>query len=501
MFETLNLPKRYENLRDAAQEQKADITRIVRKVPEATARIEKLLRQITNGKMGRFELLHGPSGSGKTTFLSTLPKFYEGVHVTPISDTVALTNIPREIENREATPIENHVYVLIDRDNPKLVKQEVRDFFESLRRLFRTTKGRILIIWPITDSAAAKMISETAWEIGADSVVDPNSKGIFVFTGLPKTEYYEVAEITTRSLNNGQGLEAFGLGPKISEPLIQESDTISQFYGKLETKSQEINNKLGDRLKERRLPSVWVLVAGDDTRELGLVVANLTQGTEKRVDVDRILGILDVPESKTVYLEDWRKRRDEIAYLLRRFDVRIFELPPNVTVAAVRAFGDANAKLKLKKQTDVPANASRALQSTKLFELLTSARQSGAAPTIRPAAAGTADEYRRIQVLAAKKDKSLNKALAAAFQRALDEAKQAATVTAEQRKLDPKSNLQPDILVEFTDGRIVCLEPTWRTTGKGIADELKAQQSSMTVGHIQQYLLAKLLEYVKDFHL
>jgi hypothetical protein len=62
---SLFLPKRFENLRVAAEEQQADLTRIVRKVPSATARVEQLLRQVISGKMGRFELFHGSSGSGK----------------------------------------------------------------------------------------------------------------------------------------------------------------------------------------------------------------------------------------------------------------------------------------------------------------------------------------------------------------------------------------------------------------------------------------------------
>ncbi|MFB7000867.1 hypothetical protein, partial [Streptomyces virginiae] len=121
--------------------------------------------------------------------------------------------------------------------------------------------------------------------------------------------------------------------------------------------------------------------------------------------------------------------------------------------------------------------------------------------TIRPASNETANEYRRLQQLASKNDKALNKALALAIQRGLADAGIAGEVTAEKRTLDPKSNLQPDIMVNLADGRLVCVEPTWRTTGEGIDGEIKPQQSSMTVGHIQQYLLAKVLEYVNDLGL
>src|ERR1017187_4187729 len=326
----------------------------------------------------------------KTTFLSTLPHFYEGVHVTPILDTTPLLEVPNEITRREQSPQSNHVYVLLDRDNPTVSSDEMRTFFEAIRRLFRTPEGRVVVLWPITDESAANALSGTAWDIGADSIVDASTKGLYRFTGLPKVDYFDVADITTRSLNRGQSLEAFGLGSDVTAPLLQDSDTISQFYGHLEARSQEINNTFGDTVKDRKIPSIWILVGGDDNRELSLTVATLTQGTEKRVDIDRMLAVLDTPDSNTVYLEDWRKRRHEVAYLLRRLDVRLFELPPNVTVASIRAFGDEATKARLRKGSDVPANASKAVQAALFFRILAGQHSSGAA-TIRSATDETAN--------------------------------------------------------------------------------------------------------------
>lgn len=496
----LILPKRFENLQHAVAERQADLTQIVRKVPEATARIEHLLRKVSNSGMGIFESILGPSGSGKTTFLSTLPRFYSGAHVTPLPDTIPLLGIADEMRKRMSAPQPGQIFVLIDRDNPEITDDDLRRFFEQLRRLFRSQEGRVLLVWPITDRHAASRIRETAWQIGSDSIVDQMSRGMFQFTGLPKAEYYDVADITARSLNSGQGLEAFGLGPRVASPLLQTSETLSQFFGRLEEKSQELNNALGDTLRERRLPAVWILVAGDDTRELSLTVANLTQGTEKRIDVDRMIAVLDAGDSGTGYLGDWRKRRNQIAFLLRHLDVRLFELTSNVAVSAIRAFGDAAIREKLEKKTDMATNASRAMQSARFFQLLANITPSNAA-TIRAATPETMTEYKRVQQLATKNDKLLNKALAASLQRALDDVGVRAAVTAERRRLDPSSTLQPDIMVELVDGRLVCLEPTWRTTGRGIDREISDQQGTMTVGHIQQYLLAKVLEYVKDLKL
>lgn len=249
MISNLLLPKRYENLQQAAEEKQADLTQIVRKVPEATARIEQLLRQVNAGGMGRFELILGPSGSGKTTFLSTLPRFYSGAHVTPIPDTLPLLEIVDEIKRRMSAPIAGQIFVLLDRDNPELETSEVRRFFESLRKLFRTKEGRVLVLWPMTDEKSASLLQDTAWQVGSDSVVDQHSRGVFRFTGLPKSDYYDVADITARSLNAGQSLEAFGLGRVIAEPMLQTSNTLSQFYGSLENKSQELNNEFGDTLR------------------------------------------------------------------------------------------------------------------------------------------------------------------------------------------------------------------------------------------------------------
>lgn len=497
MISNLLLPKRFESLQDAAIEKEADLTQIVRKVPNATERVEQLLRQVVNGGLGRFELFVGPSGSGKTTFLSTLPRFYAGAHITPISDKLTLSEAVSEIRNLGSSPVEGQIFVMLERDNPELVESELRSFFEELRRLFRTRAGRVLVIWPITDEKSAHLIQETAWAVGSDSIVDFASHGRYEFTGLPKNAYFEVADITARSLNSGQGLEAFGLGSDVVKPMLQRSETISQFYSLLEAKSQELNNAFGDTLKERRLPSVWILVGGDDTRELSLTVANLTQGTEKRIDIDRMIAVLDASDSTTGYLGEWRKKRHQVAFLLRHLDVRLFELTPNVAVSAIRAFGDSVLTDKLVKKKESAVNASSAIQVARFFQLLAGTVSSNAA-TIRPASSDTADEYKRVQQLASKSDKALNKALAACIERGLADVGVGATVTAEQRKLDPKSNLQPDVMVDLADGRLVCIEPTWRTTGKGIISEIPEQQSSMTVGHIQQYLLSKVLEYVND---
>ena len=100
----------------------------------------------------------------------------------------------------------------------------------------------------------------------------------------------------------GQSLETFGLTSEIAAPLIHDSQTIAEFYFRLEVKSAEINGTYKDILKEKVIPHVWILVGGDNNKDLNLTVSTLTQGTEKQVAIDRVLKFLDDPSNNSSYL-------------------------------------------------------------------------------------------------------------------------------------------------------------------------------------------------------
>ena len=55
-----------------------------------------------------------------------------------------------------------------------------------------------------------------------------------------------------------------------------------------------------------------------------------------------------------------------------------------------------------------------------------------------------------------------------------------------------------DILIKIDAKNVICLEPTWRTTGRELKGEIEKKQNSLTTSHIQQYVLNKVMEYVKD---
>lgn len=494
-FVQLRLPKRYEVLEREAKDQDYDITRIVQRVDSAASRIETLLRQVRDGGVGRFELFHGASGSGKTTFFRTLSRFFEGVQVNEISAGISLDDVADYIRQRQAEVFDRQVWVMHDRDNLEPSEREARQFFESLRVLFREKNGQVVVVWPITNGESADMLSEAAWSVGRDSIVDLKNKGIYSFVGLPKSSFKEVADLTTRNLNDGQSLESFGLTQSSIDPLLQEASTISEFYSLLEAESAEINDYYRDLLHEKTIPSVWILVGGDDSRELNLTVATLTQGIEKRVDIDRLISYLDNPDLDAAYLKAWKERRDQVAFLMRTLDVRIFELAPNVSLAAIRAHGSDEITEPLNLPSVGSSSATSSVSNAAFFKALIGS-DPGRASVLRATEDATANEYRRVQVLARRKDKQMNRALSQAIQDALAEADVDAEVRTEKEA--PDSNLKPDILITLADGSVFCIEPTWRSTGEEIEGEQPSRQNTLTVGHIQKYLLEKVMEYVRD---
>lgn len=495
-FPILKLPKRFEALQREATSTGADISQIVQKIDSAAARVETLVRQVRDGGLGRFELFLGKSGSGKTTFFRTLQQFFEGIRIEAVENTVPLSDLTKHIrERRQGTDKQIVVYVLYDRDNEKVTHDEARDFFESLRVFFREDYGQVVITWPITDENAVDTLSKAAWEIGRDSIVDVTSKGVFSFEGVPKKAYYEIGDLTTRNLAPGQTLETFGLTKDVARSLISESETIAEFYSLLEAKSAEINDTYRDILKEKVIPRVWILVGGDINQDLNLTVSTLTQGTDKQIDIDRVLKFLDDPDNDSAYLKDWQRRRHQVSFIMRRLDVRLFELPPNAGLAAIRLYGDDTAKSPLNLKSTNKKAGLEAISNTAFMRIILQSGQARNA-TLRPTDEQTANEYRRIQVNAGKDDKRFNKALAGAVLEILQSNEIAGTVTPEKKLKG--GNLKPDILIELENGEVFCLEPTWRTTGSEVPDEIEKKQNTLSVGHIQKYLLEKVLEYAKE---
>jgi hypothetical protein len=489
----LSLPKRFEKLDSLAKASRVDLAKIVQKVPEVIDRLKIITSDIKTSGIGRLEIIYGQSGAGKTTFLRTLHQFIDGVEVTEISDETPLEEIPKIIKE-EYTDSNFRIYALYDRENHRISKNETdeRSFFENLRKLFRKDHGNILIVWPVSTEPVAKKLAEIAWEIGQDSVLYKAGE-YYQFDGIARNKYYDVANLTVCSLLPGRNLETFLINQDDDRKIGNKPKTLSQYYTELESMSNTKTGHYKDVLKEKSIPKLWILLGGNSAKDLNITISSLTQGTKNQIDKDRLLQILDGEDSDQVYLNEWQKRRGEVAFLLDLFDVRLMPITPNILVKCTTAFADDAFLAKVKLKRGRPADAIAAIKKSPFYRGIADAHfQSNS--VLRKEDAKTNSAYMAIQKNARSDDKKMNKFLSEAIKKAFEKDGISVSVTAES--IIPNGSIIPDINIKLGDD-VFCLEPTWRQNGSSDKKTSK-EQSTMTPGHIQMYVMKKLLDYVKD---
>lgn len=297
-------------------------------------------------------------------------------------------------------------------------------------------------------------------------------------------------------------MEAYGLTKGITAEFLPFCDTISDFFGRATQKATAERDRTWSVLKVRSIPHLWVALPGDDLKLLNATADALTQGIQSKVDIDKIGELIDQAEESIIYIAEWKERRGKLAHLLRAIDTRLFGIPPNVSVAAIRAFGDTALKAKLKQPAISLEAAKTAMKASRLYKAILREADVEAAPFAGSRRIGqeTIDDFIRIQTIASKDDKPLNKALAALIAACLADDAPRLSIVAEKRSM-PGSGLQPDIRIELRAAEYICIEPTWRTSGRGLEGEIKEAQNTLSEAHVKKYMLEKATQYVKGFGL
>jgi hypothetical protein len=191
-----------------------------------------------------------------------------------------------------------------------------------------------------------------------------------------------------------------------------------------------------------------------------------------------------------------------MAHLLRAIDLRLFGLPPNVSLAAIRSMADEGTKGKLKQSAIKLDDAKAAMRASKLYKQImaeigvVTAPYAGTNRDIEE----TSNEYRRIQSLAAKGDKELNKSVGLLIAECLKEDAPNITISSEKKSL-PNCELKPDICLCIGEFDYICIEPSWRSTDTGILGELEGGQNTLAESHMKKYVLDKAMQYVKALEL
>lgn len=499
----LELPRRWEFLEQRAAEAQVDPAEVVERVDEAANRVDELLRRVRDGGGGVIEVFYGLSGSGKTTFLQTLSRFFENIRVSTFAKDLPLSHLPAFVLSDVVPGETRNRVVLIDRrDNPTPADlSQVEETFGNLLNAFREPGGAAVVLWPITKLDSANKVSQSAWIVGRDSMADEASKGQYHFKGVPKAKYWDLADNTSRSLT-GDGLEAYGLTKDGTSKLLTSCETISDFFGRITQEANAARDRTWSVLKARSTPHLWVALPGDDLKLLNATADALTQGIQSKVDIDKIGELIDQADESIMYISEWKDRRGKLAHLLRAIDTRLFGIPPNVSVAAVRAFGDAGLKEKLNQPSTNLETAKTAMKASRIYKAIL--READVETALfagsRRIGQETIDDFIRVQSVASKDDKPLNKALARLIEVCLSDDAPGLKVVSEKRSV-PGSGLQPDILIELRPGEYICIEPTWRTSGKGLAGEIKEAQNTLSEAHVKKYMLEKATQYVKGFGL
>lgn len=500
----LELPKRWELLEQRAQAAGLDTGLFVERVDSAANRIDYLLQRVKTGGGGLFEVFYGLSGSGKTTFLKTLPKQFQNIRVASFPKDSQLRDLSGFIHDKHVPgDISARVILVERRDNPSQADlQQVSETLADLLEAFRDPKGAALVLWPVTRESSAREIANEAWITGRDSMVDTQSKGFFHFIGLPKERFYPVADSTTRNLT-GDGLDTFGVTTEVAHDLLSDAETIADFFNAVDLFAESQRKKTWSVLKTKVRARLWIVLPGDLPSAIRSTVLSLTQGSHNRVDIELVAEFIDQPDDKApLYVSDWKARRTAMAHLLRAIDLRLFELPPNVSLAAIRALGDSSVKATLKQQTARLEDAKGSMRNSKLYKEVVAELGLTTTPFAGSSrdSEETANEYRRIQVLAAKGDKSLNKALGQLLAACLEEDASHVDVKCEKTAL-PNCDLKPDVCLHLGGLDYICIEPTWRSTNKGIPGELEGGQNTLAASHMKKYLLDKAMQYVKALDL
>lgn len=254
LINMLNLPKRYEVMQRLAKQAGGTPDGLLQADPAASARIKTLLSQIRTGGLGRFEIFLGSSGSGKSSFFQALAHTYPAVKLCEVPQDLPLAGIAQHIRQHPHTKL----WLLNGRDNLTIPEDEATNFFASLRELFRETAGQVLLCWPLSDISQAEILSTQAWQIGRDSICDL-SQGLYRFQGPCKSNFYDLAERSAQMFNE-HSLNYYGLTHTVATPLITASQTIAEFYARLNAAAIEIN-ALDDQHQEststtRHFPSI-----------------------------------------------------------------------------------------------------------------------------------------------------------------------------------------------------------------------------------------------------
>jgi len=476
MSKDLKLPTMYEDVKDelesSGESYVAKLMQFVQPVESAEADLAEIATQMGK-RSGRVVFLLGEPGSGKSTFIESLAwrrhlpfTDLEEVDCGSASDEMEfLLERVKSISDKSEGEDKYTVLVVNYLEHLEGQKEgKIKSFFRSLNGILRNKS--ILVVWPVTNKEDAdkmieyaKMVSNTMFHKG---------KEVVEFEGPERDKYEEIAKNTISVLNDGLTIEDFNLTnadlEEVKANFRKEGMYMDNIRGYLEAIKRRWQ-KRNERLKKihKRIPrptEVWFVLSYPEAEDVVSRFARRGDNVESawKAFHDKLWEY--IPDTQRS--ADWTPKRLQLA-IGGTLTTRITYLTTNSYVSSIAAFTE-NSTIELDDKISQdrwfkPSAASEYISTTPVFRQLNQSPSPSGKRKSGPAARAREDAkpaFKEITEWASGSglDRHLNNAIAQALERSLSS--DFSVTYEEEHPWIP--NITPDILVETSYGKIICIE-------------------------------------------
>lgn len=479
VLRSLELPDRYENLRQKVGERVAEL--LVAPADEMLREFRKVADGVTARGEGAFIPMVGHSGAGKSTLANSLTVFLPSSFSTTIPysgavDYEAMNEVIRlALENQRA---DEKRIIPLNFDHRESAPPTAREA-AALKRFLRAPSlgSRAMVIWPEVDQTIADGMARGYTQIaGMPTITLP-----LVVQGPNRDVWQQIVSHTLQLVNDIATIEDLGVAPSAYEP--QAFATLGEYMRKI---SNDFISLRDDLLAATIRPINLVILYASESYNAG-VLSQLTSGAKYGLFDSQAL-IAATPGS--VIGRWWSTRRGLLTQTILKLNARGYCLPPATSVAILRAYGPDEVVQDLETlgvTRHPPSRLSEYLSRSDFGKFLGGSSEAASEARGRPAE----DARAAIAVLAEKgltsgRDKALNRALMQGIRGYLEKESISFQFIQCEKQLS-FCPLIPDNSID-TGSEIVCIEYAWRS-----GDFL----SSRTRSEVAQYALSKLKNYAQ----
>jgi hypothetical protein len=480
ILKQLVFPARYEQL---IKEVGPEFSRLLVAPPQSTLnKIETVAESIKARGEGLFCPMIAPSGTGKTTLAHSLRTFFP----SHFSDTVdhtgevsyeALNDTIASAKKKIAADDERVIPINIDhREGNPATGVEIA----NIKRLLRDGGGghRTLLLWPETTTEIAEEISEGYVRVAGRSPIDLP----ILIEGPTRESWPGIAKNTLEVSNNVESLELLGVNPNDYNP--SEFHSIGDYLRQI---SDDFTKQRIQILQQTRRPIHLIVAVASESSDAG-VLSQLTNSS--RFGLADSSALLDATKTSEVG-RWWLERRGLLTQMNLQLDVRLFGIPPSVSIPILRQHGPESVTdnlISLGIEESGSYKINRNISRSDLGKYL----DGTANPTFETRGTPSKVSLPAFSLLAevgftTGRDKVLNKAILTAIEGYLKSQNRECSNFKAEKSLD-FTPLIPDISFDLGNDTY-CLEITWR---KG--DFLTTTNRA----NIAAYVLRKMQNYARE---